>query len=1112
MNLRLVIAALLPLAALALQWLFWPWVTPFVWFFFFPVIFLGAHIGGFKGGLISTALSICIVWYFFMPPQFSIAKESPSSIASVMLFAIMGYAISQSQENLQRAQANSESQFETAFEGTGVGVALVGLRGDFLRVNHKLCEILGYSREELLTKTFIEVTHPDDLALSLDTRRHAVAGAVQISPIEKRYIRKNGDVVWCNVNLAFAKQAGSSQDHVIASVEDIQARKEAEAALVESTAMLKDAQRLAGLGHWTWDAQTSRAFWSDEIYKICERNPELGPASYPDEQRALFAPQSWDRIFGAVEKCWRAGIPYECDGEVIRPDGVRRWVTFRGEASRDETGRIIKLHGTIQDITDRKQIEQVLSEREAQLHLFIEHAPAALAMFDLEMRYLAVSQRWKDDYALGNQDIIGRSHYEIFSNIPDRWKEVHKLGLTGKVLRESEDLFLRHDGVAQWLRWEVRPWRTSDGDIGGIVIFAEDITEIQRAKEEVLRANADLERRVAERTVELTEARRRAEAASEAKSSFLANMSHEIRTPMNAILGITHFLQREATSQQQAQRLAHIASAGRHLLSLITDILDLSKIESGRLRLEQHDFNLGQLLDELNSLIGGAARAKGLRLIVDVDHTPANLYGDITRLRQVLLNYMNNAVKFTERGTITLRALLLEEQPDDKLKVKFEVQDTGIGIDSKIQEKLFEPFEQADASTTRKYGGTGLGLAINRRLAGLMGGAVGVESEPGVGSTFWFTAALSRSKSGGARISDAESLKEHEQRRFTPGVRILLVEDNDINREVATEHLLSLGLIIDTAQDGIEAVAKARATNYDLILMDLQMPRMDGVDATRKLLAAPDWRRVPIIAMTANVLEEDRRACEAAGMSDFIAKPVDHDQLCRVLQRWAPIDVLGSRDSHFEGKPPSDALIAFPELAARLIPTALVHLKDYPRHLRRFAQRHGNDVKALRARLIEGNRSEARHLAHALNGAAGSLGANRLRLLASEIESGIRKGLHADEIMDLMGDANHELQLLTVAILEAFPEPESSHISGEADWILAREELKQLEGLLREGNAASNGLYRNHQSHLRLALGADGAEFEARVENYLYAEALETLQKARADNPRLASDANQPRA
>ena len=425
MNLSLVIAALLPLAALGLQWLLWPWVAPFVWFFFFPVMFLGARLGGFKGGLISTALSICIVWYFFLPPQFSIAKESPASFASVMLFAVMGYAISLSQEKLRCTQANIQNQFETTFESTGVGVALIAVSGKFLRANQKLCEILGYSGEELLTKTFIEVTHPDDLALSLDARRQALAGTVQIPPIEKRYIRKNGEVVWCSVNVALARQSGDAADYIIASMEDIQARKEVEAALRESAEMLKDAQRLAGLGHWTWDARTRRAFWSDEIYHISGRDPKLGPASYPDEQRTLFAPASWDRIFEAVEKCSREGVTYECDSEVVRPDGERRWITFRGEANRDESGGVIKLRGTIQDITNRKKIEQTLSEREAQLHLFIDHAPAALAMFDREMRYLAASQRWKDDYALGAENIIGRSHYEIFSNIPDRWKEVH---------------------------------------------------------------------------------------------------------------------------------------------------------------------------------------------------------------------------------------------------------------------------------------------------------------------------------------------------------------------------------------------------------------------------------------------------------------------------------------------------------------------------------------------------------------------------------------------------------------------------------------------------------------------------------------------------------------
>ena len=508
----------------------------------------------------------------------------------------------------------------------------------------------------------------------------------------------------------------------------------------------------------------------------------------------------------------------------------------------------------------------------------------------------------------GTLDYVSKSALSYFSLEPDQllgdaWQAmVHPDDLplcnaawalsvrTGKTY-QIDCRLRRFDGV---FRWHALMAVSQRDEVGNIVKWfgsSTDIHDRKVAEYALVQHRIHLEQVVAERTAALSTAKEAAEAASRSKSTFLANMSHEIRTPLNAIIGFAQLMRVEGLTVQQTQRLEAIHGAGNHLLSVINDVLDLSKIEANKMALELVDFSIDQLLNSVASIVAQSARQKGLMLFVDAGSVPTWLRGDVTRLRQALLNYASNGVKFTHQGSITLRAKVLHRHAN-QLLVRFEVQDTGVGVASDKLPLLFQAFEQADPSITRQYGGTGLGLVIAKGIAQLMDGQVGADSTIGVGSTFWFTAKLqlgigtAPSPSPLANPS-TEGIAEQRLAQRSD-IRILVAEDNALNRMVAEGMLQVFGIDIESVGDGSLALTRARERFYDLVFMDMQMPVMGGVDAARAIRALPGWADTPIVAMTANAFGEDRAACMEAGMNDFITKPIDMQALGTILAKWLP--------------------------------------------------------------------------------------------------------------------------------------------------------------------------------------------------------------------------------
>jgi PAS domain S-box-containing protein len=863
------------------------------------------------------------------------------------------------------ADDDKTAMIRALFEHSSDLMHVVDSAGVLRLVNPAWSQVTGYAEAELIGSPALDYFVTEDGGAAAPRLRDMAPGVV--SEREARIRTRDGRLLW----MASRTQKLADGRYIVTLRDATEQRARAEE-LAESRQTRKALGAAAGIGIWEFNPATDRIWWSDELIQIAGFDPEVVWTA--DLFFALLHPEDQATTAEALGRAVMSGEPVSLEHRVWARD---RWLVMRVTVRTEPTvdGQHV-LKGISEDITELAGARDAARGSERQIRQLVEAAPFAVAMMDHDQRYVVVSPRWAQTFGLEPAGDSGLA----MSRAPKRFLLAHAEVMEGFTVSRREDQFIDAAGRAHWLRWEAAPWHDALGKVGGMVVYADDISALSEARREAQasagrlslaleaaqagvyeidhvrktvwgspeferivggpapgysatrrleyprfhpddlssvraafvalhrgekRPGESFEARLlrpdgSERWVRiyhhvllnrngrwlkavglvqdcdalkrqelaLVEAQRAAEAGAEAKSAFLANMSHEIRTPMNGVMGVLHLLKSEAALSEGGRSLLDEAlSCGAMLSELLNDVIDFSKIEAGRLELNCETLDPGELVSGVTRILAPQARAKGLEIVLDIDPRVGWVRSDPVRLRQALFNLVGNAVKFTEAGRVAVRARWA-----DAGVLRFEIEDTGIGIPEAAQARLFERFSQADASTTRRFGGSGLGLAITRRLAELMEGEVGFWSREGEGSRFWLEIR--------AEPVAAETRPAAIPGGMLEGVRALVVEDNATNRMIATKLLEQLGAQVATAVDGYTGVEAAADGGFDLILMDIQMPGIDGLEATRRIRALGGAAAAtPIVALTANVLAHQRRAYLDAGMDGVVGKPISPAEL-----------------------------------------------------------------------------------------------------------------------------------------------------------------------------------------------------------------------------------------
>ena len=777
----------------------------------------------------------------------------------------------------EKALRSSEARYRTLIETLPHGVQENDLNGRITFSNAAHYRITGYEPDGLIGRNIWDMQAGGQKEL-----QNYLDFLIKEQPAPAIYITKNltedGRLIDVQVDWNYQRDEQGQLTGFISVITDITARRQAEDALHEMIQRLNLAKSAGKIGIWDLDLIHNHLIWDERMFAMYGISPDTFGAAYEAWQNGVH-PDDLATVHAEVQAAIRNHQEFHTEFRILRPDGEIRSIEARATVIYTSGGQPLRMIGVNTDITDRKRTEEALNAQKEELQTILDAVPALIYYKDLENRIIRANRLWFETLGLTEDTVIGKKMSEYLpEEIADGfYKEDLKIVKAGNPLKDLQEV-LELENETRYFLTSKYPHRNPEGDIIGIVGFSRDITKRKKAEDALKAAKAYAEERS-----------QAAEAANRAKSQFLAAMSHEIRTPMNGVIGLADLLIATELTDIQKKYLGNLRYSAYSLLDIINDILDISKIEAGRIELENIEFSLSDVIEKTAMMMTHRCSEKGIALIADIDpDIPKILVGDPVRIRQIILNLLGNAIKFTEKGEIKIRVRGSGSEvrgKDNPVPLTIEVSDTGIGIPADKLGTVFESFTQADGSTARKYGGTGLGLTISKKLAEMMGGSITVESTPGRGTCFYVNLPLPAADNQSAQT---ECTDEPEVPLSYTG-NILIAEDNPVNMMIISTRLAGMGFHVIEAADGKEAVKKYAENEVVMVFMDIHMPEMNGDEAARKIREYEAGKKhTPIIALTADAFKEGKDKCLSEGMDFYMAKPLKPAELVSVVRRFAP--------------------------------------------------------------------------------------------------------------------------------------------------------------------------------------------------------------------------------